>query len=99
VSATLIDDPLYKAGLDRGDVITGLAGRRVRGARDLLGALSRHGPGERIPIEYRSRGVVREGAVRLAGDDRLEVVPFEEAGPNVSPEMMAFRRAWLGSRR
>lgn len=99
VSPTLIDDPLYRAGLDRGDVVTGLAGRRVRGARDLLTALSRHVPGDRIPIEYRSRGVVRESAVKLAEDDRLEVVPFEDAGLNVGPETRAFRRAWLESRR
>jgi predicted metalloprotease with PDZ domain len=99
VSPTLIDDPLYRAGLDRGDVITGLGGRRVRGARDVLGALSRHGPGDRVPIEYRSRGVVREGVVRLAEDDGLEVVPFEEANLELDAEARTFRRAWLGSRR
>ncbi|MFQ5691156.1 MAG: PDZ domain-containing protein, partial [Gemmatimonadota bacterium] len=90
---------LYAAGLDRGDLIASLDGRAIRSEAALDSVLDAHAPGDSLTIEYEQRGRRRSGTVVLAQDPSLEIVPYEEAGLELTAEMRRFREAWLGPQR
>jgi predicted metalloprotease with PDZ domain len=98
VSATQVRTPLYEAGVDRHDVILALDGHDIRSQDDLSLVLRAHRPGDLIEIEYEQRGRQVRSTLRLMENRWLEVVPFEDAGRTLTPEMRAFREAWLGSK-
>lgn len=97
-SSTLIDTPLYEAGIDRGDQIIRLDGHPVASTEQLNAIVQRKKPGDALPIEFYSRGETRTATITLVEDPTLEIVLFETAGKEFTPEMQAFRRDWLRSR-
>ncbi len=94
---TLVGQPLYDAGLDRGDVILTLDGTSIASEQDFEAVRARHRVGDSVPITYRTRGGDRSGTVTFAADPTLELVSFESAGRDVTPSMRRFRDAWLGA--
>lgn len=50
ITNIVLNGPADKAGLDRGDVIIEVAGKKVRDVRDTLNLISQHKPGEQIEI-------------------------------------------------
>jgi predicted metalloprotease with PDZ domain len=88
--------PLYEAGLDKGDRIVSVDGRPLATQAEWTALLSRHAPGDRLPIVYRQRGSERNAILTLAADPMIEVVPNEKIGQPLTPEQTRFRRAWLG---
>ncbi len=84
-----VDGPLYRAGLDRGDVIVRWAGRKVEGGSTPAELLRGLRPGEVVPVEFRGRGALRRTEVTLAADPRLEGV----LAPG-GAQREAFRQAW-----
>jgi predicted metalloprotease with PDZ domain len=97
-SGTIIGTPLYDAGLDRGDRITALDGRPITSADDLQAVLRSHPPGDVIPVEFVQREAAKTASLTLVVDPSLEVVPYEDAGLEVTDAMRQFREAWLGKR-
>jgi len=96
---TRAGEPMYAAGLDRGDVIVTLAGHEVRSDADLQAALASLRPGQRVEAAYITRGGMRaKAAVTVGEDPALEVVSYEAAGLTPTEEMLAFRRDWLATR-
>lgn len=95
---TLIGTPLYQTGLDRGDRIISLDGKPMRSPADVQAVLQAHKPGDRLNVEWASRGQTRTAVLTLTERDQLEVVTYEAAGMAVTPEMKAVREAWLGSK-
>ena len=95
---TLIGTPLYEAGLDRGDVLVALDGRRLRRNKSLDRVLDRRQAGEELLAEVVTRSGRRvETLLRLIADPGLEVVTFESAGMTVSEQQSSFRAKWLAS--
>jgi len=94
----LAGSPLYEAGADRGDRVLELDGRAVGTDRSLSEALQSCSPGDRISIVFDKRGERRDAKIVLQGDPAIEVIPFEEAGREVSPAVARFRESWLSSR-
>jgi len=97
-AGTLKGSPLYLAGLSRGDRITSIDGRQVTSAAELDAILAARAPGDRVTIDFEQRGRSRTATVTLAEDDHLEVVTYERAGREVTPEIRRFREEWLGSK-
>lgn len=95
---TQVGTPLYQVGLDRGDRIVSLDDKPMRSSADVQAVVEAHKPGDRINIEWESRGDTRKAALVLAERDQLEVVTYEAAGMTVTEEMKALRQAWLGSK-
>ena len=93
---TIIDTPLYAAGLDRGDEIIRLGRFEIDSERDFGDALSRYRPGETVEILFRSRGEERRAELTIAEDEALGVQSFESAGRELTAAQAAFRAAWLG---
>ena len=92
---TTMGTPIYEAGIDRGDRIVSLDGRRVRSADDVGAVLRGRRPGERIAVVYQSRDGERTSEIILAESPALEVVTFEAAGLAVDAEIRRFREDWL----
>lgn len=97
-SNTEIGSPLYKAGLDDGDVIHSIGGTQINNARDVQQILASHAPGDELSVTFTSFGEEYESTVTLAEDPTLELVTFEQAGKELTEEMKQFREAWLGSK-
>lgn len=97
-SNTTMGSPLYKAGLDIDDEIMKVDGKAIATNDDLLGMLKSHKPGDQITIEYRHQDDLKTAVVDMIENPRMQVVTYEQAGKTVSPEMEAFRKAWLGSK-
>ncbi len=64
------DGPAERAGIETGDVVTAVDEEEVRGSGDLLSALRRYGPGDRVEVT-----VLRDGA-----EDRIDLRLGERAG-------------------
>jgi len=99
VSPTRIGEPLYEAGVDVDHVIRSIGGMRLTSDADWQAIKDAHAPGDEVEIVFDARGRQVTGRVRFADDPQLEVVPYEDAGRELTPEMRALRDSWLGSRR
>jgi predicted metalloprotease with PDZ domain len=88
--ATLVDTPLYEAGLDRGDRITRLGGRAVTSRGDLDAALEGRRPGDRVEIGFHSRGTERTAMVILGRSEALSAA----LDPSAGPDARRFLAAW-----
>ncbi|QNP52519.1 PDZ domain-containing protein [Hymenobacter qilianensis] len=90
----MVGSPLYLAGIDREDVLLKLDGKKLKDREALQKLLKKHKPGDVVPVEVRTRAGVRTVQVTLAEVPSVEVVP----APTATPEQLAFRAAWLGSK-
>ena len=97
-ASTLRDSPLYAAGLDRGDTILQWDGKSLKSQQELTDLLESHKAGDKIHVRYESRGGRKETDVTLAEAPQMELTPYELAGKDLTPEMAAFREAWLGNK-
>ncbi|MCA8829153.1 M61 family metallopeptidase [Hymenobacter pini] len=98
LGTTLLGSPLYQAGLDREDVVLKIDGRKPTNAKEMQALLAAHKPGDVLPVEVRSRGLVRTASVTLQEDNTLEVVTYEQAKRPVSNAQKKFRAAWLNGK-
>jgi predicted metalloprotease with PDZ domain len=97
-SQTLIGTPLHDAGIDRGAVITRLGDAAVTTPEQLLETVAAAAPGTQTTITFTARGVTLTRPITLSEDETIEVVPFEDAGREVTAEIRRFREAWLGAK-
>ena len=99
--ANLLDwgSPLHAAGLDQGDEIVELDGRRVADGTRLQAVLKAHKPGDHITVSYRRRnGAGGTTTIALAENPSIELIAIERTGRTLTAEQKRFRDAWLGSR-
>ena len=96
--ATLRGSPLYLAGIDRGDHIADLDGKVLKTRRDLDDLAASHKPGDRSTLSVETRAGKKQVQITWAQAPDLEIVSFEKAGRQVTPEIAEFRDAWLGSK-
>ncbi|MDR3719625.1 MAG: hypothetical protein P4K98_12550 [Bryobacteraceae bacterium] len=96
--ATLRNSPLFEAGLDRGDRVTEWDGRLIKSQKELGDWLAARKPGTKARVKVEGRAGQRETDITLGESPALEIVTYERAGRDVTPEMTAFRQAWLGSK-
>lgn len=95
---TPIGSPLYLAGLDRGAVIRKINDQSITDKPSLQGLFDGIRPGDSVKVEFDQRGKSGTVEVQLAPSEKLEVVPFEHLGWEASPEVLALRDGWLGSK-
>ena len=98
LSGTFVNSGAYKAGLDRTDVILTLDGQKIQREKDLQKVLSKHKPGDSIPVTFNRLGQTRSTTLVLDEVPTLEVMPYETIGKQLTPEMQQYRQAWLGSK-
>jgi len=95
-SRPIMGTPVYAAGLDLDDQISGIDGRRILSPQDVGPALERHRPGDTIAVAFVDRaGVAKTSRVTLGEDPHLDLIPIESAGGMLTPEQRRFRESWL----
>lgn len=97
-SNTVIGTPLYNAGLDFDDVIVSIDGKLVARPADISEILNTHKIGDVVNIQYKHREETKTTSLTLAENPNLIVVTYEQAGLNMTSEMMKFRTGWLGTK-
>jgi len=97
-AGTLVGSPLYDAGLDRGAQVESIDGQPVTSSADLDRIIGNKRPGDRLSITFEQRGQRRTSTLVLQEDPTVEVVTYEAAGLEVTPDMRRFRSAWLDGR-
>jgi len=98
VSNTTIGTPLYKAGLDVGDVITKADGKDIKDAQAFADIVAAKQIGDKITVTYTNRAGEHQTTVTLAENPLLEVATFEKAGKTLTKDQEAFRANWLSSK-
>lgn len=87
--------PLYKAAIDKGDIIVSIDGDSLRSEHDLQELLKRHKPADVVEIKYTSRATTLTTQLTLQENPTLRVVPFEQRSGEITTEIKSLRRAWL----
>ena len=98
IGSTQRGSPLYRAGLDRVDRIVELDGKNLRTRRDWDELIAAHKPGDRSKLTFEGRTGRKQIEITWAQSPELWIFPFEKEGRPVTPEIIRFRDAWLGSK-
>lgn len=96
-SPTTKGTPLYKAGIDAGDVILKADGKEINAA-GLSDAVAAKRPGDTIAITYRNRTGEHETTITLEESPAYEVVTYEKAGKELTKQQQDFRNSWLSTK-
>jgi predicted metalloprotease with PDZ domain len=93
------DSWMYKAGIERDDLIISIDDVKLTTAAALEELLGRHKPGDQVRIRFvRRGGETLNGILVLEEDPRIELVPVEQSGDTLTAAQKQFREQWLGSR-
>lgn len=98
VQVSIIGTPVYKAGLDVGDIILKADGKEVKDAQSFTDIVSAKNPGEKIVVNYKNRTGAHETTITLEESPYFEVVTFEKAGKELTKEQTDFRNNWLSTK-
>ena len=91
--------PVYRAGIEEGDVITSADGKAVATIEDWQAALRAHKPGDSMSIEFMRHSSPVKASIKVEEDPTMEVVTLESIGGTLSPDQKALRDGWLSSKR
>jgi len=97
VNWTAANGSLWNAGINNGDVIVGVDRERVRTPDELIAAVAGRRAGENVELEVIQRSGRNTIRLPILTRAPLRLVTFESAGREITPEIRAFRDAWLGS--
>ncbi len=90
----LVDSPLYRAGIERGDQIVKLGRREIRTADLWDKALEQFSPGDITTIEYIQRGEVVKKQIAFISDPAVEVTKLDD--DELTAEQQQFLVDWIG---
>jgi predicted metalloprotease with PDZ domain len=95
ISEIPAESPAYNAGLDRDDTVTQIGGERISSQEEANAVISRHKPGDRLPVSYIDRnGTSRQTTMTLVENPHVEIVDASA----MTVAQRAFRAAWLGAK-
>jgi predicted metalloprotease with PDZ domain len=90
--------PVYEAGLDVDDKILAIDNQDVRTLPELNAVLERLHPGAAVSIRYLHRSEEKTGRIVLGENPVVQVQTYEAAGQPLTPQMIQFRKSWLGAK-
>ncbi len=97
-SSTIMGTPIYKAGLDAGDVILKADGKEIKDAQAFNDIVAGKNVGDKIIVNYKNRTGEHEATITLEENPYLEVVTFEKAGKELTKDQETFRNNWLSTK-
>lgn len=98
IISPVMNTPVYKAGLDAGDVIVKADGKDISDAASVTAVMAGKKPGDKISVVYNNRSGQHTTTITVEESPALEIVTFEKAGMSLSAEQEAFRESWLSSK-
>ena len=94
---TIKGSPAYLAGLDINDEVLQLDETEVKSISDVNNFLKMKKPGDAVLITYKHRGVERKTTAILQEQTGVILIPFEQSGKTVTPDMQKIRDSWFTS--
>jgi len=91
------DSPLYRAGIDREDLVTSVGGVEVRSRDDFERAIDSHRPGDIVTMVVQRNARSVSVPVTLVENPHVRIVPVEQTGQSLTDAEKQFRDAWLSS--
>jgi predicted metalloprotease with PDZ domain len=98
VQVSIIGTPIYKAGLDVGDIILKADGKEVKDIQTFNDIVAGKNIGDKIVVNYKNRTGEHETTIVLAESPYLDVVTYEKAGKELTKEQKDFRNNWLSTK-
>jgi predicted metalloprotease with PDZ domain len=98
INGTAQNTPLYKAGIDAGDIILKADGKDLADAAALQEMIAAKKPGDKIALVYKNRAGEHQTTLTLEENPAYEVVTNEKAGKELTKEQAAFRSSWLSTK-
>jgi len=95
---TIVGTPIYEAGLDVDDKIVELNGMAVSKSSQVDSIVRSYKPGDKIKMGYLHRGEKQITELTFSESPAYQAVLFEKEGLAVTPEILAFRKKWMGSK-
>jgi len=96
--STASNTPIYKAGIDAGDIILKIDGQEAKTATAFIDAIKDKKPGDKLAVSYKNRIGNHEAAIVLEESPAYEVVTVEKAGKELTQQQKDFRNSWLSSK-
>ena len=97
-TSTLMGSPIYKAGLDAGDIILKADGKNINDAATFNAIVAGKNIGDKIVVDYKNRTGAHQTTITLEENPYLEIVTYEKAGKELTKEQQDFRNNWLSSK-
>jgi predicted metalloprotease with PDZ domain len=97
-TSTLMGSPMYKAGLDAGDIILKADGKDITDVKSFNDVVDSKLVGDKIVVDYTNRTGAHQTTITLEESPYLEVVTYEKAGKTLSADQQTFRTNWLSSK-
>ncbi|MBS1528160.1 MAG: M61 family metallopeptidase, partial [Bacteroidetes bacterium] len=98
VQVSIMGTPLYKSGLDVGDIILKADGKDVKTAEDFNDIVASKKIGDKMMVNYKNRTGDHETTIALEESPYLEVVTYEKAGKELTKAQSDFRNEWLSTK-
>ena len=98
INSTASNSPLYKAGIDAGDLITSADGAPLTDVATLSALVASKKPGDKISVTFKNRSGIHNTTIDVVENPELEVVPVETIGQQLTAEQADFRKDWLTSK-
>jgi predicted metalloprotease with PDZ domain len=96
--STVIGTPVYKSGLDAGDIILKADGKEVKDLQTFNDIVADKKPGDKVVVNYKNRTGDHQTTIVLEESPYLEVVTYEKAGKELTKEQTDFRNNWLSTK-
>ena len=97
-AGTQMGTPIYKAGIDVGDIILTADGKEIKAAEDLNDIVAAKKPGEKIAVTFKNRSGQHNTTITVEENPAVTVVSFESAGKTLTKEQQDFRTNWLSAK-
>lgn len=98
VTSTIIGSPVYKAGIDAGDLIIKAGDTDIADGAAFSAVVNTRKPGDQIVIVYTNRTGTHTTTLTIEESPAFEVVSAEKAGKTLTAEQTKFRNNWLSSK-
>jgi predicted metalloprotease with PDZ domain len=98
LTSTVIGTPIYKAGLDAGDIILKADGKDIKDEQSFDEIVAGKKIGDKITVNYKNRTGEHETTLTLEENPILDVVTYEKAGKELTKDQETFRKNWLSSK-
>ncbi|RYU89465.1 M61 family peptidase [Mucilaginibacter terrigena] len=97
-ASTVANTPVYKAGLDAGDIILKIDGKDVAAANAIADIIKDKKPGDKLAVSYKNRTGNHDTTIVLEESPAFEVVTYEKANKELTQQEKDFRSSWLSSK-
>jgi predicted metalloprotease with PDZ domain len=96
--STVVSTPIYKAGIDAGDLILKADGIDVATAAAFNAIVAAKKPGDKVTIDYSNRTGAHTTTLTVEESPAFEVVAAEKIGQALTGQQTTFRNNWLSSK-